>query len=125
MRTQQKKILMVYIKTNIIVNRTHIQGRIEYVDNNVNTEPGIAIDTYYGKLYNYVGNTVDTQPEDLYETYPGEIQIYEILNVPKNTNMQEDSYDKISRGNPNNKIPHVVFLGSQVESNSKYWTTLG
>ena len=90
MRTQQKKILMVYIKTNIIVNRTHIQGRIEYVDNNVNTEPGIAIDTYYGNLYKYVGNTVDTQPEDLYETYPGEIQIYEILNVPKNTNMQED-----------------------------------
>ena len=48
------------------MHRTHIQGIIEYVDNNVNTEPGRDMETYSGYLYNYVGNKVDTLPEYLY-----------------------------------------------------------
>ena len=57
------------------MHRTQIQGKIEYVDNTVNTEPVRDIYTYSGYVQNYIGNTVDKQPEDLYETYPGELQI--------------------------------------------------
>ena len=45
---------------------TQIQGKIEYVDNTMNTEPVRAIDTYSGYVQNYIGNTVDKQPEDIY-----------------------------------------------------------
>ena len=50
MTTRTKKLLMMYIKMNLHVNRNHVRDRIEYVDKNVNTEPGRAIDTYYGRI---------------------------------------------------------------------------
>ena len=31
------------------------------------------------------------------EMYPGELYIYEILNIPKNKNVKEDAYDKLTR----------------------------
>ena len=31
------------------------------------------------------------------EMYPGELYIYEILNIPKNKNVKEDTYDKLAR----------------------------
>ena len=71
MTTHKTNHLMVYIKMNIRKNRTYIKVRIDYVDNTVNTEPGIAIYTYSRVLYHYVVNTVDTQPDDLYKTYHG------------------------------------------------------
>ena len=60
MATQPTHLLMINVKTNIHMHRTHIQGIIEYVDNNVNTEPGRDMETYSGYLYNYVGIKVDT-----------------------------------------------------------------
>ena len=86
---------MVYINMNICINIMQVQWIIYYVYNTVDTEPGIDTDKNSGELYNYVGNTVDTYPEDLYETYPWNLQSYEIMNFPKNENMQEGSYDKL------------------------------
>ena len=31
------------------------------------------------------------------EMYPRELYIYEILNIPKNKNVKEDTYDKLAR----------------------------
>ena len=44
---------------NIRMHRSQIQGRIDYVGKNMNSEPGRVIETYSGGLYKYFGNTVD------------------------------------------------------------------
>ena len=46
MTTHPTNLLMKYINMNLHMNRTFIQGIIYYVDNTMNTEPGIDIDTY-------------------------------------------------------------------------------
>ena len=43
---------------NLSMHRTRIHGIIDYVDNTLNKEPGIIIETSYGELWNYFGNTV-------------------------------------------------------------------
>ena len=92
------KIYIDYnININICMHITHIQGKIEYVDNTVNTEPVRDIYTYSGYVQNYIGNTVDKKPEDLYETYPEQIKVYYIMNANKNKNMKESSYDTLAR----------------------------
>ena len=65
MTTQSTKLLMINTKMNLCMNRIHIQGTIEYVDNTMNIEPVRVKETNSGKVYNYVGNAVEIQPEDL------------------------------------------------------------
>ena len=50
MTTQPTNTLMINIKMNLRMNRTHIQGIFEYVRNTGNTEPGRAIKTYPGEI---------------------------------------------------------------------------
>ena len=38
---------MININMNLRLHITHIQGKIEYVENTVNTEQGRAVDKYY------------------------------------------------------------------------------
>ena len=56
---------MINTKMDLFMHRTQIQGRIEYVDNTVNTEPRRAIAAYYEEIYKYIGNKTDTYPGDL------------------------------------------------------------
>ena len=60
MTTQPTNTFMINTNMNIRMNITQIQGRIDYVDNNVNIEPGRDKEKYSGGLYTYVENKVDT-----------------------------------------------------------------
>ena len=50
MTTQPTYLLMINTNMNLCIHRTQIQGRIEYVDNTLNKEPGRAIEIYHGEL---------------------------------------------------------------------------
>ena len=50
---------MINTKMNILMHRMQIQEIIDYVDNNVSTEFGRAIEKYYRDIQNYVGNKME------------------------------------------------------------------
>ena len=50
MKTQPTNLLLINTNMNLFMHRMHIQGRIEYVENTVNIEPGRAIDIYSGGM---------------------------------------------------------------------------
>ena len=88
--------VIINTKMNTCMIRTHIKGRIEYVEKCGYTTWGGIYKHILGN-FNYFWEHIGYITWGSLETYPGELWNHEVLNFTNNINMQENEYNKLAK----------------------------